>query len=332
MAGASRVDADWKKNVPPELIPAVEHIRSMFADTDSKSRQTTEVFCYAALHPADAGATEEAEPYLPTLEHLLRHRVSTATLQTFEQLTNKKTPPSVLHAYFVLYQQVLKGQCKAAWGDLLRIAPAGPIQQRIEWAEAHVKGLIQHAKCNVAKWLMGCCDGHVSRTDATSLAWMRPALNKPYEPTKTWKRESIEDTQQIKSFFEMGLECCLRTELQVWSGVAHLEAAKQPKPVQDDALERKPQTSQDSPIATQPFRSEAREADATRKYALLKRIKPAKPEGCFRTEEAAVVLGVSARTINRRVRDGDLTKGPTRSTVTASSVKRAYEVSFGDIE
>ena len=231
MADASRLDADWKQSVPPELIPAVEHIRSMFADTEFKSRRTTEVFCYAALHPADTGATEEAKRYLPTLEHLQRHRVSTATLQTFEHLTNRKTPPSVLHAYFVLYQQVLEGQCKAAWGDLLRIAPAGPIQQRIEWAEAHVKGLIQHAKCNVAKWLMGCCDGHVSGKDAMkwqapSLAWMHPALNKPYEPTKTWKRESIEDTQRIESFFEMGLECCLRTELQVWRGVAHLEAAK----------------------------------------------------------------------------------------------------------
>ena len=311
MADASGVDADWKQNVPPELIPAVEHIRSMFADTEVKSRRTTEVFCYAALHPADAGATEEAKPYLPTLDHLLRHRVSTATLQMFEQLTNKKTPPSVLHAYFVLYQQVLEGQCKAAWGDLLRIAPAGPIQQRIEWAEAHVKGLIQHAKCNVAKWLMGCCDGHVSGTDAMkwqapSLAWMHPALNKPYEPTKTWKRESIEDTQQIKSFFEMGLECYLRTELQVWRGVAHLEAAR---------------NVSGTPMQP-PLNSTEKSESLERRQALLKSIQTAPTRMSFTNQEAACACDVSVRTIRNWIDEGKLEKGVKRGTVTAESLKQ----------
>ena len=42
---------EWKEITPEELIPAIEHIRESFEESEWKCRTVTEKLCYSALHP-----------------------------------------------------------------------------------------------------------------------------------------------------------------------------------------------------------------------------------------------------------------------------------------
>jgi hypothetical protein len=93
-------------------------------------------------------------------------------------------------------------------------------------------------------------------------------------------------------------------------------------------------TAEASPdgVATQEHVPSSAEVPESRKAALLRRLTVPKPAGYFRTQQAAQILDVSPRTINRMVSDSRLKKGTTRGTVTAISVKHVYEDTFGKLD
>jgi len=134
---------------------------------------------------------------------------------------------------------------------------------------------------------------------------MRPALHKPYEAEEVWGRETLEASALAQFLFESNLEFELESQLSVWRGLAHLEAARV------KALEQ-PELESDTALLVN-------------RETLLKRIRNARADQWVPVAHAAIVLGVTAKTIQRWLNQGTLRKGPRRGTVSSNSIKEKLD-------
>lgn len=237
MADDLHASLDWEKTVPVDLIRAVEHVQFLFDDKNVKCGRTTQVCCYADLHPIQSEKPIDLAAFLPVLDYL-KENIRTPSLQSFKDLIRRNTPPSVLQAYFILYEEVMRSQTRFSFEKFLEIGRAHAKELEsspIEWAAQGVKSLICRAKCHIAQWLKECCDGLEEKFNrdnwqAPRLTYMCPALHNPYEANRVWERESIEISRDIAGQFTSLFESCLQFELMECQGRAELDTASKPKP------------------------------------------------------------------------------------------------------
>jgi hypothetical protein len=159
-----------------------------------------------------------------------------------------------------------------------------------------------------------------SKWRAPMLMRMKPSLNLPYQAGLNWQRMDEEDTLHLLEYFQDSYVRALEIELEKAARQAEVELAKQPNKMKGDAVEI---TTKSNGTGNPVKDSEQVEANpSVRLLALRARVDSATPSGTLRTAEAAELLGVSTKTVNRRVRDRILTEGPRRGTVTIASIKR----------
>jgi hypothetical protein len=121
------MSAEWKQITPDSLIGAVAHIRDRFEEIEFKFDFLTRQKCYKELHPV-----------APTT-----------------------TPSAVFKDYMHVYEEGLKESISKQFGELLEIGLANVDvlkQHPIDWAQSHLKLLIDGKPERVKLWTKNVCD------------------------------------------------------------------------------------------------------------------------------------------------------------------------------
>src|SRR5215472_11525 len=111
----------WEKNVPADLIPAIERLRETYEDALWGFGQTTEKFCYAHLHNIQVDDTRKE--YIDFLKHM-RARVRPGGDQRLQRLLKLGTPSAILKAFWDLYLDCLTVEALWVLQELIKIGHA----------------------------------------------------------------------------------------------------------------------------------------------------------------------------------------------------------------
>jgi hypothetical protein len=293
----------------------VEDIRLEFHRKIESLWLSTASCCEFALQGGTADP-EQAE---------LKASLIPSAVRAFEDLIKCGTAPATLKAYSFLYIETLSAQVKTSFVKLLQVASISSEGFRydpIEWAAWQVEDMIDSAILAFPfpffGWLEACFDRTLF-SDPLGMDWCAPRLvvmqplgNTPFVESTAWERlDRWESYRQVQKFgttliwnLKRVLEQCKRAS---GSGAPSETASK---PIQH----------RESIISADDQHAEKLNNAEGRRHTLLNRAETA--EGWFRTEEAAMVLRVSARTINRWAKSRKLQSGPKRGTVTTISVKQ----------
>jgi hypothetical protein len=149
----------------------------------------------------------------------------------------------------------------------------------------------------------------------------------PYVASRVYEREDDEASRGVVKAFKKYYVIHLEAKLKECVGSAHLELAKRYKAEGQSATDGDPlpKSAPAVPSANsgaQPGPAKAPAPDNSKVEMLLKRMESANDFSTFRTKEAALVLQVSAETVNRWARNEKLTRGSKRGTILISSIKR----------
>src|SRR5260370_12135680 len=118
---------EWSEITAAALIGAVAHIRERFEEIEFKFDFLTQQKCYKELHPIAPTTTASA----------------------------------VFKDYMVVYEEGLKESISKQFDDLLEIGLANTDvlkQHPIEWAQLHLKLLIDGRPERVKLWIKNVCD------------------------------------------------------------------------------------------------------------------------------------------------------------------------------
>jgi DNA-binding CsgD family transcriptional regulator len=239
--------ADWKKITPPELVPAIKHIRDTFDTTEWKCSQVTGKLCYSALHPQAADRVALA-PYEEAFV-VYRRIVGPLAQREFDDLLRTGTPPAIFKAYLNAFRNGLQTEVRRLFNEALQIGLANAKVLKthpVEWATAHLKILIREQLPLVVGWIKEVCDeqnsAKVFETEedleelvfwktwrAPTLVYMQPSGNATYDPAGAWAREDEQRTQQLLRALSDRFIQFLEIDLDKTAGAAYVECAKRGK-------------------------------------------------------------------------------------------------------
>src|SRR3954447_23203757 len=136
--------ADSKEITPPELIPAIDHIRRSFETGVWKCTEVTYRLAYAALHP------EKRDPksLLPFEAAFVVYRtiVGPAAEKHFDELFRAGTPPSFFRAYFDSCLEGIEVEARKQFSEVLQIAIANAEvlgTNPVEWTRSQLLALVR---------------------------------------------------------------------------------------------------------------------------------------------------------------------------------------------
>lgn len=196
----------------PRALDLVNHIRNGFDVACGRVDETTERFCYHALHPDSEFKREEQ--YQGILKAILQTAPPRSRVQ-FLQLTAKSTPPAMFAAYHGLRRKLLgKGilevfeQIRAlgsAQRTLLSLHPA-------IWAQNQTSAFIQLVDIRCRAWMKQVCDVQQNSKDIDESTWgrewpaprllvMQPSRFAVPEPERYWEREDAVTTEKWLNHF-----------------------------------------------------------------------------------------------------------------------------------
>jgi len=110
MSSWDNKDAEpWDKSAPPDLIPAIEHLRKSFDKAHSTfGRFVTLPLCYAQLHNGvGKPGHEESKQQVNALAQL-KSRIGPAATRRFDELLTQRTLPAIFKGFFDFYLEGLK--------------------------------------------------------------------------------------------------------------------------------------------------------------------------------------------------------------------------------
>src|ERR1039457_244756 len=276
-------DEPWEKDVPPDLIPPIKHLRKLFDDSHWKCGRITQILCFSQLHKDIAD--EETKEYLNPLQQL-KVIVGPAATQQFRELFAYGTPSAIFKAFYDLYLEGVGHEALRIFKELIEVGRANEERlgiSHLEWAEGQAKDLIRYHAYRIEIWVRDVCDkqGYDPNEDedeqifwrkwqAPMLLVMKPSRFMPYDAATVWERNEPETSARwLKSFAEAYV---LHLEMKVRraAGDAALELAKQPKPILpitegDDSQQGVPASPANS-RAPSNFRREARKLDTQAMY------------------------------------------------------------------
>src|SRR6185437_4636875 len=129
----------WDNAIPPDLVPAIKHLRDSFDSAHFNFGWTTTQLCFCQLHDGrPRHGTRDIQQYLNALT-ALQSRVGPAATQRFLALQSQETPSAIFKGFWDLYMDGLKVQISLIFSTLLQIGMANSIQIHkppIEWAAA----------------------------------------------------------------------------------------------------------------------------------------------------------------------------------------------------
>src|ERR1035437_9298204 len=84
-------DEPWDKGVPPDLIPAIKHLRESFYQAHFTFGHVTKILCYSQLHNGiEKAGFGESKEYIKTLVQL-KSRIGPVATQRFHDLLTQRT-------------------------------------------------------------------------------------------------------------------------------------------------------------------------------------------------------------------------------------------------
>jgi hypothetical protein len=232
---------EWNKDVPADLVPAIEALRTSFDSAHWKCSEMTRVFCFAALHPDTPG--HDTKEYLTPL-HQLQAIVGPAAAQHFAALLRESTPPSIFRAYYELYLEGVAVQTVDNLAHLIEIGQAHEARLRhppLEWAVWHTKHMIRSHVHQVDIWMRDVCDTKTydptedfdeeifwTKWQAPRLLIMKPARSQPYDASTVWERLDPEASQKLRRAFVDGYVVRLESLVGKLAGRKAIELPKRP--------------------------------------------------------------------------------------------------------
>jgi len=360
----------WDKDVPPDLIPAIKHLRHSFDRAQWAFGWTTQKLCWSCFH--GNLDEEDVKSHIKTLGRL-KQEAGPVPTQRLAELLEVGTPSAVFKAFFNFYLEGVSKQALNIFKELAEIGlanePRLPLSH-IEWATTQTRHLIRSNKHNIENWIKEACDKKVVHYwrlwKAPLFLITKPLRDQPYEAARAWERKDAKTSNELLNWFEDLYVVFLDGKLEQAAGEAAVELAKENKPNQADsinairngstkasearqenvgaetAIELPTQSRQiqlignghneSTKLLMAPQMDEGINPTFDRRMKLLNRVQKAKPGETVTTEEAAILLGIEKRSVQRRVSKGLLTASEKRGRITIDSVKRRLPKSEMDAE
>jgi hypothetical protein len=197
----------WEDITPPELKPAVEHIRKEFDRDEWQLAMQVECGCYLALHPELAN-----QPKFKGLDNLISAQKRAAWQTLYKHIKESER----FKLWADQFSEVLSEIIEKPFNAFLKIALA---QERlldlppVEWAKSLTSNLIYALKWTVPHLIKKMCDEQDSGLEiiqehfeaycgwvywrAPRLIHMQPSGNTLYDPTTAWQRENAAMTERL---------------------------------------------------------------------------------------------------------------------------------------
>jgi hypothetical protein len=275
--------AEWERNTPADLVPAIKHIRDSFDTSASKCSRLTEKLCYESLHPH----TEDLNELAPYMESLVVYRgiIGPQADKAFTGRLRVGTPPSIFKAFFGAHLAGLRVEVRNHFDQVLRIgvAKSGLLStDPVVWAAKQLELLIKGVAYRPGMWVKSVCDRQPPTPLTTKesiedeifwkswrapkLIHMKPSGNTPYDPLTAWEREDQPRTESLLRDLSRNFVLLLEIELEKAAGAAHVELAQKPTP-------------------------QVTEQPASQPTTTAKRRKTARPKTKARTKREQVIFG-----------------------------------------
>jgi hypothetical protein len=233
----------WKKDLPADLLPAIEHLRKIFKDNHWSYGSITQKLCYWMLHPGRS--EEEVADYLRPLRQL-QTIVGPEATKCFVEMLQRKTDPAFFKAYFEIY---LDGMTRTALPLFKQFAAIGKANEErlgvphLKWADEQIKNMIRSEMHVIVIWIRNVCDVQIydptedsdeqifwRKWRAPMLLGMKPSRHLPYEKTRVWERWDAEASRGFLEAFAVDYVLHIEAAVERLSGNLAVGLAKQPKP------------------------------------------------------------------------------------------------------
>jgi hypothetical protein len=287
-------EEEWKKDVPADLIPAVQFLRELIYNAHRGSGGATQEFCYALLHDETPSDTAKM-----CLNMLLSNKawIRPAARRRFDHLIKGKNPPAIFKAFYDLYLESVSVTTALVFDDLMKIGHANRSRFGVpfwEWAKAQAKHLIHSYPHRIESWVREVCDKRVYNPhehgpfhldewsmwrnwEAPSLVMMTPSRYRPHDPVKYWERNDPETSSRWLKSFEDDFVRHLEGKIEGLLGPAVLHLSKQPQLTQPSTVSAGPlapkqeERGAGTPTPVNPFkprngRREARKLETRNKH------------------------------------------------------------------
>jgi hypothetical protein len=313
----------WENGVPADLVPAMKHLRDRFNYAHFEFGLVTRLLCYSQLHK-NASQQEDLSDYAKALVQL-KARIGLAASQRFNETFAQGTPSAIFKSFLDFYLEGLSVEALLIYEKLVEIGRANEGRlgfSHLEWAEKQTKHLIRSNTHHIDIWVTEVCDTHpyvpaeeiedqleTTKWQAPRFLIMRPSRYEAYDAAREWERVDSETSRQWRKMFYEHYVVHLEAKLKKLAGENAVKLAIQLKsPAQVAAV--------NSLVESDPA------DDADRHSKLWRQVMNAKLGETVSTRQAATLLGVSTKTVNRRVTEGQLTEGAKRGRITCQSLRR----------
>ena len=283
----------WEKDLPADLVPAIEHLRKIFDENHWSYGHVTQKLCYWILHPGTS--YEEVADYIKPFDQI-KAIVGAEGRRNFLEIFEKKTAPAFFKCYFDIYLNALIALALSLFLQLVAIGKAN--EQRLgtshlKWAEAQTKNMIRNKIHTIEMWIRDVCDVRVydphedqeelifwRKWQAPRLLVMKPARHWPYDPAKSWERMDAKESRGLLEAFAVDYVIRIEGSVKKLAGNLAVEMAKQPQPAPQPVLTSKTEVSPSpekvvssakSDSKTASLRQEVRKLDTQAKYRNWKR-------------------------------------------------------------
>lgn len=320
----------WEKGVPDDLVPAIKHLRKLFADVHFKFGSVTRTLCYFRLHK-DSVHSDLGE-YAKSLVELRKY-VGSSSSEQFQQTLREGTPSAIFKSYLDLYLAGLKGQVVLIFKSLAEIGKAHESalgDSHLEWAVFQTKHLIRSSIHEIDAWVVEVCDKQPydpsdefheqifwTKWQAPLFLVMKPSGNRRYDGARAWERTDEKTSLAWRKMFYERYVFTLEAAINRASGNAAIELAKRPRPTERDTANKSHKKKMVNNFKT----GQTDEPPQSTIRGLMHRVSN-NNTGTLSTQQAALLLQVSPRTIRRWISNGKLNEGAKRGSVTNQSIKR----------
>ena len=282
--------ASWDSGIPPELVSAVNHLRSEFTMAHFENGRKIADSCFGVLHSRNGskrkgGSLKDIEMSVPP-----------DVLKSYKALLCVGSLSSVIKGFFELYVESMSLPSVRIFHKLLELGHSNKalIVCPLDWAIKQTVRLIDSKRHVVSRWVKDCCDQQVFDHSLSGEAWyialdpfewktwqaprflvMRPlsigtlGSEREYDGSRAWERLGYFESWVPLNEFENAYVEVLRTTLMRVAGNAAVYMATHdglPRPaVHNDAV-----VGTASPLAKKSMVKTKKDAAAAKRHAAIR--------------------------------------------------------------
>jgi len=322
----------WQDDVPPDLIRPVEVLRESFDLAHFAYGNTSAKFCYAALH--DTPIDDPTREHFNFLMHM-KAVIGAIATKRFHELVRQNTPPALFKGFMDLYLDCLTQEALRIFQELLLIGRAHQkalATPYVDWAQAQCLHMVEYHRHRVRNWVQRVCDVQPYDPSDDSDEWiywrkwqppmflpMKPSRYAPFEAGTAWNRADAETGQRWLDRFADDYVLHLEMRVKKAAGIAILERAKKPQPVESlspngSAGAAGPAPVTNSRIEARKRKTQARNKRWWKKYRELKKARPDMSDAWYAQQIAKLPIadGCSVETIRKQMKGQKVGRKPFR--------------------